>query len=247
MLLITTVFAFALPIGAMIYWRKRTELGIKPFVVGAACFLLFAMSLEQVLHTFVLGGDTPLSRTIKGTPALFVLYGSLAAGIFEETGRLFGFKALLRGERRKEVSVAYGIGHGGIEVILVLGVSYLMLTLVKFGVSLGDAETNALLADSLSKTSTGTMVWAILERVSGMMLHIGLSIMVFYAASRPGKMIFYLIAILLHALADVPAALFQAEILKSIPAIELIVFCCSVCILSIGVFIYRKMDKGAES
>ena len=48
MILLTAFFAFLLPIGALVYWRRRTGLGIVPFAAGALCFLLFAMGLEHI-------------------------------------------------------------------------------------------------------------------------------------------------------------------------------------------------------
>ena len=158
--------------------------------MGSLCFLLFAMGLEQMLHAVVIGMENPISERINNTPWLYVLYGCLAAGIFEETGRYFGFSVLLRNYKEKEVSVAYGIGHGGIETIMTLGLTYGMLALVSLGVSLGDEQTSELLWKTINSAGAGEMCLAMLERVSAMMLHIGLSVLVF-AAVRRGKKLLY--------------------------------------------------------
>lgn len=251
MIYATAIFAFLLPIAALVIWKKKTGITFFPFLAGALCFMLFAMGLEQLLHGIFLAEGNPVSQTIMGTPWLYVLYGCLSAGIFEETGRLFGFKLLLRNYPEKETSVAYGIGHGGIESILTLGLSYLILSLVKLGITIGDAEAEAMLLDSIGTVTWSSALLAMLERVSAMTLHIGLSILVFAAANREGKKYLYPAAIVLHALADVPAALYQTGILKSIPLVEGIALLCAVCILLFGTMIYRKMDldtdQGSES
>ena len=247
MVFLTAIFSFALPIGALVYWRKRTGLSIIPFAAGAMCFLLFAMGLEQASHTFFLSADNPVSRLIRSNSWLYVLYGCLAAGIFEETGRLFGYKLLLRGQKRREISVAYGIGHGGIEVILTLGLTYVILCLVKLGISMGDAGSDKILQETLQATGAGEMALSMLERVSAMALHIGLSIVVFYAVNRPGKMGFYPLAILMHGIADLPAAMYQAGILKPIVLVELLTFILAVGILAFGSLIYRRLDENDDA
>ena len=173
MILLTAFFAFLLPIGALVYWRKRTGLGIVPFAAGALCFLLFAMGLEQVLHSFCLVSDNPVSRVIKSSPWITALYGCLAAGICEESGRLFGFRLLLRRQKAREVSVAYGIGHGGIESILTLGLTYVILALASFGITMGDAGTDEMLRQTISTASSGTLLLAMFERAEKWCVHAG--------------------------------------------------------------------------
>ena len=49
------------------------------------------------------------------------LYGGLMAGVFEETGRYVSFKWFLKKETRIQDGLSYGIGHGGIEAMLIVG------------------------------------------------------------------------------------------------------------------------------
>lgn len=242
MMIITLIFSFAMPIGMMIYWKKRHGLTMVPFAVGAVCFLIFAMGLEQVLHAVCIGMDTPVSRTILGNSGLYVAYGCLAAGLFEETGRFFGFKFLLRKYREKTVSVAYGIGHGGIETIMTLGLTYLLLTLVSFGVTVGTPETNTLLMTSVQSASAGEMCLAILERVSAMMLHIGLSILVFTAVHDEKRRYFYPLAIVLHALANVMAGMYQTKLITNLLLVESVLLVVSLCVFGFGITIYRNAE-----
>ena len=54
-------------------------------------------------------------------------------GLFEETGRFVAFKTLLRKRKQRETSISHGIGHGGFEVMLIIGlnlVSYIMMGLM---------------------------------------------------------------------------------------------------------------------
>ncbi len=73
--------------------------------------------------------------------------------------------------------------------------------------------------------------------------HIGLSVLVFYAVNRPGKMYFFPIAVFLHALADFPVGLYQTGILGSMPLTEAAVFAGALIIFGIASVVYKRMDS----
>lgn len=246
MLLAATIFAFAMPLGLMIWWKKRCDLSLKPFIIGALCFILFALVLEQAAHSFFLITENPVSAKINSTPWLRVLYGALAAGIFEETGRLFGFRVMLRNDKKKEVSAAYGIGHGGIEAVMTLGVTYVMLTLFSFGIRFGDSGTDAAFSEALQNLSAVNLCLAMLERTSAMMLHIGLSVLVFLFTVQPGKRFFFPLAVVLHALCDVIPGLYQVGLMTDLVLIEglILLFCAAVLFFSVRAY---KAYQPAES
>jgi uncharacterized membrane protein YhfC len=232
--LLALVYSVALPLGLLIWWKKKTGARLWCFVVGALCFLLFAMGLEQILHSVCLLGDNAFSRALDASPAAYMLYAAFAAGIFEETGRLFGFKVLLRRQRERSCAVAYGIGHGGIEVLLVLGVSYLVYFLAECGIPFGTAEMTETILKTADAIPASTVFVAMFERVSAMLAQIGLSMLVFVAARQKGKRWLYPLAILLHAALDAPAALYQAGVIRSITLIEAAAFVTGLVILLLG-------------
>ena len=215
------LFAFAFPLALVIWWKKKTGIGLKPFVAGAACFFVFAMILESICHNLVLmrGGSYTAVYT---NPVLYMIYGSFAAGIFEETGRLFGFKVLLKKYEARETAVAYGIGHGVIECVFVLGVTYLQILLCALGVSFGDPSVDILMAQTLAALSAPTVLLACFERVTAVAFHVGASMLVFTAARNKKKFFLYPAAILLHALLDAPAALLQKGIITNLLLLEII-------------------------
>ena len=85
--------------------------------------------LEQLLHAAVFS----LFPAITLYPAAYTAYGCLAAGLFEETGRLMGLSLLCKKDRDLALGVGYGIGHGGVEAALLAGVNAAVNAAVMLG------------------------------------------------------------------------------------------------------------------
>ena len=232
-MLVSALVSLGLPIFLAIYWHKRTRAKWSAVLVGALTFYIFVYFLEGGLHVLCLGlmGETAISAFINATPWAYVLYAGLAAGVFEETGRLLAFKLVLRKQTRRETGVMYGIGHGGIEAIIVCAVN--MVSSLAFALTLNALGAEAMLAqsggqlaavqssiDTLTNTPPGLMFASGLERVSAIFLHIGLSVLVFAAAHRKGKFYLYPVAIALHAAVDCFAVLYSIGVIQSLWCIE---------------------------
>lgn len=244
-ILLVLFYSAVLPLGLFIWWKIKTGARIWCFISGALCFFIFAAILESLVNQFVLNGGNAVSETLLGSPLLYTVYGSLAAGLFEESGRLFGYKVLLRNHTEKECAVAYGIGHGGIEVVLMLGATYFVYLLALLGMPFGDETTTALVVSTANSVDIWSAFLAAFERVSAMMLHIGLSMIMFVAAKRKGKIWLYPVSILIHALSDVPAALFQSGVITDILLAEAIIFVVGALVLVAGKKILdRDLDAG---
>ena len=108
----------------------------------------------------------------------------------------------------------YGAGHGGIECILMLGFAYAsnLIMSVMINAGLADKLTAGLSGDMLAEieavfgTLTGTppttYLLAVVERCAALVTHISLSVLVWFAAKKPGKGWLFPLAILLHAILD---------------------------------------------
>ena len=62
------------------------------------------MVLERIFHFLVL--QSGAGTVIQGNIWLYALYGGLAAGIFEETGRFLAFRFVLRGRQDRITALA---------------------------------------------------------------------------------------------------------------------------------------------
>lgn len=242
-ILFVLLLTIAVPLGVMLC-LVRAGGRWKDFFVGAGTFILFALVLEQGFHSLVLlsGAGAALQANIWA----YGLYGGLAAGLFEETGRLLAFRFLLRGRRARVTALAYGIGHGGIEAFLITGltmVSNLVLGLTYARGGQLPAEV-ATAVKALLGTPATLFLWSGLERLAAMALHIALSILVF-AALRTGRRWLYPAAILLHAAVDFAAVISNAYL--PVAATELLVLVFTAAALLFAAPVYKKLPEAPNA
>lgn len=235
--LIGMVFSLALsflfPLILAIYFIRKYKTGILTLVTGAAVFILFALILEQLVHFLIIGPNSPIAESVKNSPLLLGLYGGFMAGIFEETGRLLAFLFILKKTQDWSHGVVYGIGHGGIESVLIVGLAYVNNLFLSLTANSGQLETMkaALTAEqievlehgmqTIADTDPALFFVAGIERVLTLIIQIGLSVLVLYAI-RKRKYLYFGLAILLHAALDF-AAVFMNATVKNIYITELIV------------------------
>ena len=227
-LAVATLLVAALPF--LIYRRLRRPLALKPrdAIIGIAVFALFAMVIERALNDYVLHRNEA-TATFLSNPLAFVVYGALVAGVCEEVGRFIGMRLLLKRAAAKPASTAaagdgtaltYGLGHGGAEAWLVgvlVQIQWILFAVLENRGEL-DGYLSNLPADSLmrihvilaSLTPQTAGIFA-LERVAALVFQLGLSVLM-WRGLRAGWRGILPLAIVLHALVDVPAALFQAQL-----------------------------------
>lgn len=226
-------------------WKIKKKEPFTTILVGAVTFILFALILEKTIQNVLVFPtqmglpDHAASQFINARPILWSVVLGLFPGVFEETGRFVAFKTVLKNRRNRETSISYGIGHGGIEVILAFSVTY--ITYIAYGIMINSGSFQALvdqvasqapdqvsamqtLADQLAVISFADIGVGLFERVFAFLFHVGASILVFYAARDKGKLWLYPFAITLHTALDSFAGLNAAKVIQlSVPALEAIV------------------------
>ena len=72
------LFSLALPILALVIWKKKEGTELRPAWIGAAAYFVFGMVLEQLINAAVLGtGSSAVSAFLLGHPWLYAVYGGL--------------------------------------------------------------------------------------------------------------------------------------------------------------------------
>ena len=153
-------------------------------------------------------------EALTGNIWLYALYGGIAAGVFEETGRFTAMKFWMKKSLSKESSVMYGVGHGGIEAVLVVGITCISNLITALMINSGQIESAfSTIEDGVGKETAVqslAVLWttpgyqfflAGLERISAIALHICLSYLV-YRAVKYGRKKYYFLAVGIHFLVD---------------------------------------------
>lgn len=256
-LTITVILMIAIPVCFFICWRRkhREQTKISWLIAGAAGFVISARMLEVGVHYLCIVADNPVSRFINGNTAAFVIYGITMAGIFEECGRLIILKYILKKDRTRENAVIYGIGHGGIEILTVLLPAMILYLAIAVMFSQGDTEAALKTLNITEETATAAlpsvqaaaafdyamMVMNVMERLLAMLIHIGLTVIVYYGVVNAKKLCLPA-AILLHMLADTFPALYQRGILP-LWAVEIWIAFWTLMIMLIAAKLYKRMSE----
>ncbi len=251
---VSAAISFGVPVALFFVWRKKHNLEVIPLLVGMAGFIVFALILESILHSIVLHPNADGTIDLMQKPLLYCLYAAFAAGIFEETARFICFHLLKKKYSGFGTGLAYGIGHGGIEAILLCGLTMISNLVLCVSIIAGGSNAELLLSqpavasaiDSIAAAPAPLFLVGGLERIFAITLHISLSVLVWMAVNKTGKMWFFPLAILLHALLDIPAAMLQCGILNSIPLVEVLVGILAVLSALITYFLYRKTPVPSE-
>ena len=89
---LNALLGIAIPIALAWYLVRKHHARLSTILIGAGTFIVFALMLESIMHQVVLKG--PHGGAIMGNTLWYAIYGGLAAGIFEETGRFLSMKFL---------------------------------------------------------------------------------------------------------------------------------------------------------
>lgn len=212
-MVISGMMALGVPVAVLVYFYKKFRVSWKPILIGVLIFFVFSQVLEKLMHVYVLTINPQTMEWMKN-PYAYAAYGGLAAGVFEEIGRFFGFRFMLQKYREWKDGIAYGIGHGGMEALLIgalaviqsivsaflinSGAFYQMITAAGGGHATTALQT---VKHQLLNTSPYTYLLSGLERVFAFALQLALSLLVLYGV-RNRRIVFLVLAILVHAEVD---------------------------------------------
>ena len=243
------IVAVGLPIGLMIYAFLKLKADMLWFGIGAATFIIFALVLEQCLHVVMI---KQFGETLTGNLLVKAVYGGLAAGVFEEMGRFTSMNLFKKKGLNKLNALMYGIGHGGIEAIIIVGLSSISNLITSIMINTGTFEPMLASLDASTKEQTMqqvSLLWtassldfylAGVERVVAITLHICLSYIV-YKAVKGKKLQLLFLAIALHAGLDFITVLLAGYVSSLVLELVLIVL-----VAIIAVLVRRAYSKDRE-
>jgi uncharacterized membrane protein YhfC len=171
------LISIGLPLAAFLYCVLKRRQYVLPFALGMLTFTVFQVLTRLPMIQAILPGFA-WYRQMTQNIWLYMLFLSLTAALFEEGGRYIVMHFLFKRGARYEDAVAFGMGHGGIEAVLLVGVPVLYALLV-------------------TNQGAEVSVYAGVERLSTFSIHICWSVLVMRAL-RENKLRYLALAMLFH-------------------------------------------------
>ncbi len=213
---ITLAVALLLPlVGLLVYALKYKKQGIvSAWFLGAAGFFVTQIIVRTNILG-ILGTQGWFLNFAQNNYIIYVLILAFTAGLFEFAGR-FAVAKIMAKNLTYQRGFAAGLGHGGIEAILLIGMTYinnlLYAAMINSGmfkeviaqsVALGvDVTPLYQVQDALINTASGTFLLAGYERILTMICHVALSLIVVYYVKEKQAFKGAVICIGLHTALD---------------------------------------------
>lgn len=214
---VTLLICFGGPIGLAI-WAKvkyKKAFSFLPLLLGVVGFTLFQIII-RVNFMLPLIQNSIWFKSNIALPWVQWLYATflcITAGLFEEPVRFLAF-TILKKKRQYPDGLSYGIGHGGIEAILIVGLTYVNNIIFSVAINSGTwgklisaipaalQPQYAQLQQSLVNASPDLFLIGGLERLFTMAIQIAFSVMIAKGFMVNKKWLYLIAATILHALVD---------------------------------------------
>ena len=218
-MILTFCICMIVPIVALIiYAVKNKGKGVwLAWFLGAAGFFV----MQIVIRTPILSLLSLNQGFIKFANDYYIVYVAIlafTAALFEVVARFVG-ALILKKKQCYEVAVGAGLGHGGIEAMFLIGMTYVNNLLYSVMINTGafdamvestaqmgvDAQTLQTLWDmkkTLIETAPSMFLLAGYERILTMILHVAMTVLVFYFVYKKKSVIGVALFLLIHTVID---------------------------------------------
>lgn len=219
--IITFLITSILPLVVwVIYGLKNKGKGaFTAWLLGAAGFFIMQVIIRVPILN-MLSLTAGFQSFVAKHYVLYCLVVAFTAGLFELIGRYVVAKIMAK-NLTYEKGFATGLGHGGIEAMIIIGMTYLnnllYIGMINSGTFDGIVEQTAALGvdttslvavkDALINTNSAVFLLAGYERILTMILHVALSLMVCYFVSKKQDLKGILICLACHWMVDFIAPL----------------------------------------
>lgn len=207
---------FGLPLALTVWLVRKNRHLILPVVTGILVFLVFQVVLRIPLNVEILPRYDWYMQLVH-MPWLYGVFLGFTAGLFEEIGRYLGYKTVLHNRRDWCTGFAYGVGHGGIEAIVLVGFANINNLLMAYSINkgsffdrfeaIGDKLVHRIYLN-LTGLEPHDALLAGVERIFVIVIQIAFSILVLQAV-RTRRLMYLWLAVILHMVVDAPVVILR--------------------------------------
>ena len=229
---VTLAVTLVMPLGLFVAYglkKNRNDVWLAG-VMGAVGFVLLQINIRLPLLNSV-AARPEFMNWIEKNYIWYCLFLAFTAGLFEVVARyvvakILCFKKKITNNLTYETGIAAGIGHGGIEAITIVGMTYINNLL--FAIMINAGEWDSMLAEvkvaaeqlgdmsiyqiyetvpqQLMDTPWYLYLAAGYERILTMIAHIAMTMIVFYFVSKKKDFAGVLICLFCHTMLDFVSA-----------------------------------------
>lgn len=216
----TVTCSVILPITLAVILCVRKKGIWKPLLFGTLTFSFFQVLIRVPLLSLALPNQEWFILMSSTQPLLYALFLGGTAALFEEGGRFLVMSLFLKKHRSTLDGIAFGVGHGGFEAVIFVGINAVaMLVLSSF-----PSEPSLVFAGGV-------------ERLSTLAIQIGFSVMVMKTV-REKNYLWLLLAFAIHTLIDFGAVMAADSV--NVWTIEAAIF---VVALFMAWFVFKEYKK----
>ncbi len=212
----TLIVSTLLPLIFAIIWcaKNKGKKTISALLLGALGFFVMQIVIRTPILSLISQTDGFLDF-VSSNYVLYCLILAFTAALFEVIAR-YGVAKILRKDLSFDRSFAAGLGHGGIESIIIIGMTYIsnlvlsfMINTNTFDIIVEQTSTQGINASNLTAvkeqligTNPSTFLLGGFERILTITIHIGLTVLVWYFVKHKKDIIGILICLLAHFAVD---------------------------------------------
>ncbi|MBR2123028.1 MAG: YhfC family intramembrane metalloprotease [Lachnospiraceae bacterium] len=213
----TLFVSFMVPLlGVIIFTLRNKKKGIPgAWIAGAFGFYIFQILFRFPILNYMSEAGV-LQRMQQSSLILYALFLALTAALFETTARFAVAKIIEKRGLSYKRSIAAGMGHGGIESMILIGMTYISnLTYVAmigngtFDKVVEDAAASGIdvtelleAKDALINTSGFIFALAGYERLMTMVMHVFLTVLICYFVIQKQSPKGFVLCFLAHGFVD---------------------------------------------
>ena len=212
----TLLITLFLPIILIIIWslKNKGKRTWSAWLFGALGFFIMQLLIRVPLLSLLATTDGYMDF-IKNHYIIYCLALAFTAGLFEVIAR-YAVAKIMRKDLTYERGIAAGLGHGGIESMLLIGMTYLnnllyalMINTNSFDTIVNQAneagvDTAGLLEvkTQLIESSSSLFFLAGFERILTIVFHVAMSLLVCYFVAKKKTWLGIILCLALHTLVD---------------------------------------------
>ena len=255
--ILTLFVSLVLPLAVLVFMmvKYKKQGALSAWLLGAAGFFVTQILIRLPILT-VLQSQSWFLAFSQNHLFLYAFVLAFTAGLFELAGR-FAVAKLMQKNLTFRRSLAAGLGHGGIEAMVLIGTAYvnnlIYIVMINSGAFDGilaqtaamgvDVTQLELIREQLIGSSPALFLLGGFERILAMVAHTAMSLIVCFGVAHKKVLPCLLICLGIHTFIDLTAGISLLTDRLSQTAIYVIIYLILAAVAAVSLFLIRQLHR----